>query len=35
MGKLAEYIYKQFKSHKQIPQNDLTAFIKKKSCEKG
>jgi hypothetical protein len=29
-GKLAEYACKQFKSHRRIPQDDLTAFIKKK-----
>ena len=34
-GKLAEYACKKFKSHRQIPQDDLTAFIKEKGCEKG
>ena len=34
-GKLAEYACKKFKSHRRIPQDDLTAFIKEKSCEKG
>ena len=33
-GKLAEYACKKFKSHRQIPRDDLIAFIKEKNCEK-
>ncbi len=33
-GKLAEYACKQFKSHRWILQDDLTAFIKKKRVVK-
>ena len=33
-GKLAEYACKKFKSHRRIPQDNLTAFIKEKNCKK-
>ncbi len=35
MEKLAEYAYKQFKSHRWISQDDLTAFIKKRVVRKS